>query len=109
MSAAVWRDDKLSPHTEVTCFTCQPCAEDRVASKGIHSLVIVHVRFFRAGDWTRRGFMPSIRVGGGGATGEIHEGTDDDAYARARADGEAMLDSAEKALEDAIAAMPRKG
>ena len=67
-------------------------AEDLIETRGVFRFVIQHVLVYDE-PRPRRGFAPAIRVGG--LTTEAlspHFGEDDDAYQRAKAVGDRLLD-----------------
>jgi hypothetical protein len=98
-----WRNEiKSEERPTVHCVVI--CAEDEIDRWGIHCLVICHVRSLD-GD----GFMPSIRVNGGGGmrNGEIHLGKDEAAYAKAKDEGTVILEKenveAERRFQESLA------
>ena len=84
----IWRDDNLDPNGYPSFQSVRVCAEDQVETGSIYKLVIVHVETV-----TGKGFMPSVRILGGGVkqNGVSHLGEDDSAFENALVEGRHLM------------------
>jgi hypothetical protein len=81
-----WRND-FNPKDQPTARTIVTTASDEVQKKGPFTLSISHVKSFRG-----NGFMPSITYPGRYLrNGSVHNGEDQEAYARAVWEGQEHL------------------
>jgi hypothetical protein len=83
----IWRDDGRSQEEQPTLDYVVLCSEDRVATIGLFTLILEHVRTAQG-----KGFMSSVRFHYGNINnGSVHLGVDELDHLAAAKEGMSML------------------